>query len=142
MNLHTSFRYAALTAIVALAPLGALAQDEAEAPDGLSVTELQIGTALERGVVSEPLTSISRSAGRIYAVVRVQNPAREATNIRVAIERVGGSAARGFSLDIPARRRYRTVARFPSTRPAGQYRVVVRTEDGRELSSTELTITE
>ena len=123
-----------------IAPVAA-AQEE-EAPAGLSVREVQVGTSLEGGLVTDPQSSIARDAGRIFAVIRVTNPSREETTIRVAIERVDGPHRGGFSLDIPARRRYRTVARFGSAHPPGRYRIVIRTDDGTELESVELTITE
>jgi hypothetical protein len=135
-----------LTAMLLLAaPFAhASAQDEGgtPAPEGLSVSEMQLGTSLASGVVETPATTFSRNDGRLYAVIRVENPASEATSIRVSIEPVDGAARPGISLDIPARRRYRTVARFSAHQRAGRYRVVVRSSDGTELSSTELTITE
>jgi len=127
-------------ALSAIAPMAA-AQDD-EVPAGLSIREVQLGTSLERGLVTEPQTSIARDAGRIYAVIRLNNPSREDTTIRVAIERIDGPHRNGFSLEVPARRRYRTVARFGSAHPAGRYRIVIRTEEGEELESVELTITE
>ena len=48
----------------------------------------------------------------------------------------------GFTLDIPARPRYRTVARFGASHPPGQYRIVIRNEAGAELESVTITITE
>jgi len=139
---HRPLRLAcALCALFALAPL-AHAQDDDTPPTGLQVTEVLLGTSLERGRVTNPQTEFSRTDQRIYAVIRLQNPSREATSIRVAIERVDGPHRGGFSLDVPARRRYRTVARFGAAHPAGRYRVVVRTEDGTQLQSVELTITE
>ena len=131
--------------LLALAPLAhASAQDEgaAPAPTGLSVSETQLGTSLASGVVETPATTFSRSDGRLYAVIRVENPAAEATEIRVSLEPVDGAARPGFTLQIPARRRYRTVARFSTAQRAGRYKVVVRSSDGTELSSTELTISE
>src|SRR5690606_32049082 len=64
------------------------------------------------------------------------------TSIRVSIEPVDGPSRSGVSLDVPSRRRYRTVARMSAAQRPGRYRVVVRTEDGRELSSVELTVSE
>jgi hypothetical protein len=138
MNTHTSTRRFVLAALVALlVPAAASAQDE-----GLVITEVQIGTRLESGLVAEPQTTISRHAGRIYAVVRLRNPSREATEIRVSFEHADGPERPGASLDIPARRRYRTVARFGSSHPPGRYRVVVRDAEGVELTSVEIEITQ
>ncbi|HHH31000.1 MAG TPA: hypothetical protein ENK57_22010 [Polyangiaceae bacterium] len=130
------FTFGALTLAV---PLAAAQEADAAPP---SVREMQVGTHLEAGLVAAPQTTISRDAGRIYAVVRLNNPSRQAGSIRVALERVGGPHQNGFSLEIPARRRYRTVARFGAAHPPGRYRIVVRTEGGTELESVEITITE
>lgn len=115
------------------------AQEEA---GELTVTEVQLASTLERGRAVAPTTAFTHADGRIYAVVRLSNPSREATSIRVSIEPVGGSSRRGVSLEVPARRRYRTVARMSAAQRPGRYRVVVRAEDGRELSSVELTVSE
>ncbi|MEC7518739.1 MAG: hypothetical protein VYE22_02685 [Myxococcota bacterium] len=132
-------RHALTFAIVLALPLGAAAQ---ETPTELSVSEVQLGSSLDRGRVESPTTTFTHADGRIYAVVQVQNPARTETRVRVSLERVDGPTRSGVLLDIPARPRYRTVARFVARQAPGRYRVVVRTEDGTELSSTELTISE
>lgn len=119
-----------------------LAAAQEEASTELSVSEVQLGSALERGRVQTPTTSFTHADGRIYAVVQVQNPTRAETRVRVSLERVDGPARTGVLLDIPARPRYRTVARFVARQAPGRYRVVVRTEEGVEISSTELTIAE
>lgn len=146
MKNMTTFNFGSARRLVVASLLGlaALSGASAQAQGGeLSVTEIQLATQLENGQAVSPTTTFSRSAGQIYAVVRVQNPSGEATTIRVAIEPVGGPAASGYNLEIPARPRYRTVARVStSNRAPGRYRCVVRTEDGRELSSVELTISE
>ncbi|MEZ4340384.1 MAG: hypothetical protein R3B82_27505 [Sandaracinaceae bacterium] len=129
-----------LFASLAIGAPVAAAQDGT--PSGVSIREVQIGTALENGLVASPTTSIPRGAGRIFAVIRLDNPSREATTIQVALERTGGPSSGGFTLDIPARPRYRTVARFGSDHPPGQYRIVIRSADGTELQSVEITITE
>jgi len=126
--------------VTALTPL-ALAQDD-EGADTIEIREVQLGTSLEEGLVTEPQTEFSRADGRIYAVIRLNNPSREAGSIRVALQPADGPDRRGFALDIPARPRYRTVARFGATHPPGDYRIVIRTEDGTELESVSLTITE
>ena len=138
---RTWIRSTAVFALVtALTPM-AFAQDD-EGDDTIEIREVQLGTQLEDGLVSEPQTEFSRTDGRIYAVIRLNNPSREAGSIRVALEPAGGPERRGFALDIPARPRYRTVARFGAAHPPGQYRIVIRTEDGTELESVALTITE
>ncbi len=131
----------ALLAALALGAPVAAAQD-APAPGGLTIREVQVGTALTDGLVASPTTTIPRTAGRIFAVIRLDNPSREATTIQVSLERTGGPASGGFTLDIPAQPRYRTVARFGSNHPAGEYRIVIRSADGAELQSVTITITE
>ncbi|GAB5543759.1 MAG: hypothetical protein SangKO_035190 [Sandaracinaceae bacterium] len=146
----SKIRHALTTATILALPLCAasfgasppLAAAQEEASTELSVSELQLGSALERGRVQTPTTSFTHADGRIYAVVQVQNPTRAETRVRVSLERVDGPARSGVLLDIPARPRYRTVARFVARQAPGRYRVVVRTEEGVEISSTELTIAE
>ncbi len=129
---------ASLLALSASIAGSASAQDSSE----LTVTEVQLATSLENGVAVAPTTSFSHADGRIFAVIRVQNPSGEAPSIRVSIEPIDGASRPGFSLEVPARRRYRTVARFTAAQRPGRYRCVVRTEDGRELASVELTVAE
>ena len=99
-------RHALTFAIVLALPLGAAAQ---ETPTELSVSEVQLGSSLDRGRVESPTTTFTHADGRIYAVVQVQNPARTETRVRVSLERVDGPTRSGVLLDIPARPRYRTV---------------------------------
>ena len=141
-RLASSIRHALAVACVLSITTAAHAQEQGAPAEGLNVTEVQVGTSLENGLVTSPQTSISRTAGRIFAVIRLANPASEATSSRVAFERVDGTPQNGLALDVPAQRRYRTVARFGASHPPGRYRVVIRTEDGTELQSVELTITE
>ncbi|MEM9069086.1 MAG: DUF2914 domain-containing protein [Myxococcota bacterium] len=123
-------------AIVCSTPLSA--QDS-----GLEVTEVILSKALENGRPVDPGASFSRRDGRIYCTVRVTNPSRTATTIRVAWERAGGPASStGIELNIPARPRYRTVARTGTGRAAGRYRCVVYDADDRELGAAEYELTE
>ncbi len=96
-------------------------------------------------------TSFSTSDGRIYAIVRVSNPARTESQIYVSFESAdapapattpAGTTPRGLALDIPAHPRWRTLARIGTNRPAGRYRCVVRSATGEELDAVEFTITE
>lgn len=129
---------------VALAASIAVAQDSGDdAPEDLAVQEVVLSKALEDGQPVEPGTRFSAADGRVYATVRVQNPSREATSITVKMrpaERAHGG--HGIELEIPARPRYRTVARFTTRRAPGAYVVVVSDAEGNELSTTTLTITE
>ena len=110
------------------------APEEACAQDRLSVREVQLGVELERGEVVDPTLRFSQGAGRMYAVVYVDNPSRAAARIRVSFEREESSPRPGVALEMPARPRYRTVARTGLRRAPGRYVCVVRTEDGRELA--------
>jgi len=116
---------------------------EAAAPTSFTITELVLSKAIENHAPVDPGTSFSRSDGRIYATVRIANPERTATSIRVAWERVGGPASHGgITLDVPARVRYRTVARTGTGRSAGRYRCVVYSAENEELSAVEFDLTE
>lgn len=138
----TTLRSARRLLVAALLLFG-FASSAARAQEGeLSVAEIQLATTLESGRAVAPTTAFTHADVRIYAVVQLENPSREATSVRVSIEPVDGAARRGVSLEVPARARYRTVARMSAAQQPGRYRVVVRTEDGRELSSVELTVSE
>ncbi|NOY89820.1 MAG: hypothetical protein GXP55_01330 [Deltaproteobacteria bacterium] len=112
------------------------------AAGGLSVTELVLSKGFADHAPVNPSTSFSRSDGRIYATIHLANPARTATTIRVAFEREGAGGHGGVSLDVPARARYRTLARTGTARAAGSYRCVVYDAEGHELSAAPFTITE
>jgi len=130
---------------VALAASIAAAQDsgDAEAPEGLAVQEVVLSKALEDGQPVEPGTRFSAADGQVYATVRVQNPSREATSVKVMMRRADQErGGHGIELEIPARPRYRTVARFTTRRAPGSYQVIVTDPEGNELSTTNLTITE
>ncbi len=71
------------------------------------------------------------------------NPSREATSIKVMMRRADQErGGHGIELEIPARPRYRTVARFTTRRAPGAYQVIVTDVEGNELSSVNLTITD
>ncbi|MBO6940100.1 MAG: hypothetical protein JJ863_34330 [Deltaproteobacteria bacterium] len=128
---------------LALAASFAAAQEDSAPSSGLSVTEVVLSKALEDGQPVEPGTSFSAADGRVYATVRVENPSREATTVSVKMrpaDRAHGG--HGIELEIPARPRYRTVARFTTRRSPGSYVVVVSDSEGNEISTTTLTITE
>ncbi len=135
-------------AIVALSliPLvGAYAQDEGgEASGGFEVYELVLSKGLDSGQPVDPGTSFSRTDGRIYATIRVRNPERTETTIRVAWERADATtpSTRGIELNIPGRRRYRTVARTGTGRSAGSYKCVVYSADNEVLASANYELTD
>lgn len=115
----------------------------ADAPSSdLKVVSIEVGEELEKGRPVNPATSFSESTQRLYVVVRVENPQREETELRVAFEKQGGAATQGVALEIPAQARWRTVARFGGNREAGAYRAVVRSADGKELAAADITISE
>ncbi|MAC29733.1 MAG: hypothetical protein CMN29_31350 [Sandaracinus sp.] len=133
---------AALALGLATWPAASDAQD-AEPSGGFEVYELVLSKALEDGRPVDPGTSFSRRDGRIYATIRVRNPERDATTIRVTWERAEGPASSGgIELDIPARPRYRTVARTGTGRAPGRYKCVVYDAEGRELASREFELIE
>ena len=126
----------ALTFTLALAlAAAAAAQDE-----GITITEVQVGTAVTGGTIASPTTTIARDAGRIFAVIRLNNPSREAGELNVTLESAEGRRRGGLDLSIPAQPRYRTVARFGSNHPPGEYRIVIRHGE-RVLETVTITIT-
>lgn len=112
---------------------------------GVSISEMVTASALEGGVPVSPVSSFSRGDGRIYCFVRVRNTTRAETAIRVSFEsaeREVRARRGGVRLAIPARRRYRTFARIPASRAAGDYRCVARAETGEVLRSIAFSVTE
>lgn len=120
------------------------AQEAGEVVDGLRVTEITLARALEGGNAVDPATSFSASDGRIFAVIRLENSTGAETEVRVTFERadreVAAGGSGGVTLGVPARPRYRTVART-GTRAAGRYRVVVRSAAGNVLATAEYEVT-
>lgn len=123
----------------------ALAQETAASAEGLSVTEMTLARGYADGAAVDPTTTFSRSDGRVWVVIRLANESGAESEIRVTFERAdaeAGSGGGGVTLSVPARRSTRTVARTGTARPAGRYRVVVRTPDGTIISQQEFSITE
>lgn len=144
-------RIAAATLTASLLALGlarapglVAAQDEG----GIAVTEIVTSRAYSAADgATDPTTTFRRSDGRVYVMVRVTNTTGAEADIRVSFERAEGTAADGsgtggVALHLPASRRYRTVARTSTDRPAGRYRAVVRTSDGDVIGQVEFEITE
>ena len=132
------------TLFIAVLALGLLAVP-ALAQDQINVTEILLGSELEEGVVTSPATSFARGSTPLYCMVRLENPSRAAGAITIGFERAEGEPAAnpgGRRLEIPARPRYRTVARASLNRPAGTWRCVVRAEDGSVLTHADFTVTE
>ncbi len=129
---------AALTLLPILPPTSS-----AQEATVFEVYELVLSKGFADGQPVDPGTSFSRRDGRIYATIRINNPERTATTIRVAWERAEGRATSGgIELDVPARRRYRTVARTGTGRPAGRYRCVVYSADDAVLATAEYELTD
>ena len=127
-------------ALSALAP--ARAQDAA-----LTVAEISTARAYTAAEgATDATTTFSRTDGRVYVVVRIENPTRAEQDIRVAFERAEGTAAPGarggVALHLPASPRYRTVARTSTNRAPGRWRAVVRNAEGAVIGQVEFEITE
>jgi hypothetical protein len=121
----------------------AFAQDPAyPTVDGLQITELTLARNIENGRAVDASTTFSTSDQKIYALVRLNNATRAATEITVSFERVGGAVRAGRTLNVAAQARYRTVARTAGRVFApGRYRAVVRTQGGQELGALEFDVT-
>lgn len=143
MTARNIARSIALFAALVVSPTIAAAQD-----GGITVTEIVTSRAYSGADgATDPTTTFATSDGRVYVMVRVANSTGAEADITVTFERAEGTAADGagtggVTLHIPASRRYRTVARTSTSRPAGRYRAVVRTEDGAVISQVEFEITE
>lgn len=135
-------RFTLITTLVLGGALPALAQDApaedgsaAEVATGLSIRSITLAKGVERGRAIEETDTFRRGRDRIFAIVRLNNPEREETQVFVSFEAASDDTRRGIELDVPARRRYRTTARTGSRRAAGSYRVVVRDAAGNVLGS-------
>lgn len=132
-------RVLSLGSLVALLSLAMPSSSDAQ--EALSVASVTMGTALENGQPTEPKTTFAQNEGRLYVVVQLQNPAAAETQVRIMIRQAGGSGRGGVTLEIPARRRYRTLARFTTRQTPGNYEAVVLNAEGVEISTTAFTIT-
>ena len=132
-----------LAACLALAPALSPRPTRVHAQEtSLSVREVALSTAVENGQPVNPKTSFGRSEGRLYVTVHMLNPARTEAEVTVLLRQAGGANRARISLNIPARPRYRTLARFSTNQAPGSYEAVVLGPDGSELNVTTLTITE
>jgi hypothetical protein len=145
----TSIRTCLVTMILtALAAASLMLASLATAQDAdLRVTELATarGYAAATGA-TDPTTSFRRTDGRVFVVIRLENPSGAEQDITVAFERAEGTpttgARGGVTLHVPASRRYRTVARTSTNRAPGRWRAVVRNSAGEVLQTVEFEITE
>lgn len=127
----------------------AAAQDAAparEEVDGMRVAEMTLARAIESGEPTDATTTFRQGEGPVWVVIRLENTTGAETDVRVSFERAEGEVratsetARGVTLHVPARRRYRTVARTVVGAP-GRYRVVVRSAAGNLLGTADYEIT-
>ncbi|MBX7197334.1 MAG: DUF2914 domain-containing protein [Sandaracinaceae bacterium] len=132
----------------ALAALSLSFASVASAQDAeLRVTEMTTARGYEaaRGAV-DATTSFHRADGRVFVVIRIENPSGAEQDITVAFERAEGTPATGarggVTLHVPASRRYRTVARTSTSRAPGRWRAVVRNAEGEVLQTVEFDIAE
>ena len=135
----------AMVVLCSIPLVAAYAQDEggSEAASTFEVYELVLSKGLENGQPVDPGTTFSRTDGRIYATIRINNPERVETTIRVAWERADSEpTSNGIELEVPGRRRYRTVARTGTGRSPGSYKCVVYGEDDQVLATAEYQLTE
>ncbi|MDQ3031599.1 MAG: hypothetical protein M3Y87_04220 [Myxococcota bacterium] len=113
--------------------------------DGLRIADMTLTRAIEGGEPTDATTTFERGAGPVWVVIRLENATGAEADVRVSFERAEGEVAatteggRGVTLHVPARRRYRTVARTVVGAP-GRYRVVVRTAAGNLLGTADYTI--
>ena len=136
-------KVAKILAVVLILGLAATAIAET-ASRALQITEVTTATRVQ-GREIDAATSFERNGGFIFCVVRLENPSGGGNAIYVSFEPATGeptAGVRGIELRIPARYRYRTVARTGSTMAAGPYRCVVRDREGVVLSHTDFTVTE
>jgi len=115
--------------------------------DGLRVTEMATARGYTAATgATDPTTTFRRTDGRVFVVIRLENPTGAEQDITVGFERAEGTpvagARGGVTLHVPASRRYRTVARTSTNRAPGRWRAVVRDSNGAVLQSVEFEITE
>ncbi|MBI4917394.1 MAG: hypothetical protein HY825_16265 [Acidobacteria bacterium] len=111
--------------------------DEPFAPSsstGLGVASIELCRTLENRRCAEPATTFAPRE-LVWALLRVTNPERVDTEVRVSYLAAGGAAApgEGLLLNVPPQAQYTTFAKAGKG-SAGQYEVVVCAPDGRELA--------
>ncbi|MFW6067916.1 MAG: DUF2914 domain-containing protein [Myxococcota bacterium] len=109
-------------------------ESEAAGTNGLRIRDVTLAEGYEEGQPVGETTTFSR--GRIFAVIDVESSSDAPGTIYVSWVPEGKEPKfKGMALEIPAQRRYRTVAMTWATpREPGDYRVVVRTEGGEVLA--------
>ncbi|MCB9594005.1 MAG: hypothetical protein H6719_14825 [Sandaracinaceae bacterium] len=128
----------------------ALATDPAQGAvfgtaEGLTVTELSLGSGVEERQIVDARSTFSRASDeRVYCLVRLDNPEREASGISMTWEATDaeGDAAPARLMNVPAQPRYVTFGFSGTRRRAGRYRCVIRTPSGELLGSAAFDLTE
>lgn len=101
---------------------------------GLGIASLELCRAIENRRCAEAATTYAPRE-MVWALLRVANPDRAETELRVSYVAAGGAPApgEGLVLRVPAQERYTTFAKAGKANP-GRYDVVVCAPDGRELA--------
>lgn len=107
---------------------------------GLSVKRVAVTRKIER---HEPVDQgpLAVSDAALYAFVELSNAGASEQNVVVTFEQRGAASAGYVKLRVPAAtKRWRTWARTAGVRRRGEWVVVVRGEDGRELARQDFTL--
>lgn len=111
---------------------------------GLSVSRLVIATDVkEREPVGAASTFSVATSTKLYAFVEIKNPTAQASTLELAwLELATGKEQHSYTLQIQAGKRWRTWARATAPKKPGSWAVLVRDENGVELSRTPFDMTE
>ena len=117
--------------------------------EGLRLTTLTLGPALESREIVDPRTTFSKASDdRVYCHARLENPDRSATTLYLGWESddrpidPDDQSAWGRAMSIPAQPRYVTFGYRGTGQRAGRYRCVIRDEDGVVLGRANYELTE
>jgi hypothetical protein len=128
----------------------AMASDPADGPvlatreEGIHLTELTLASNVEERQAVDPRQSYSRASDeRVYCLVRLENPDREATTLVMRWENVD-NPERGSDRDVnvPTQARYVTWGYTGTRGRAGRYRCVIRDAQDNVLGSIAYELTE
>ena len=98
---------------------------------GVSLDELTVATGIEKRTPVEPGTRFTQGDfERLYAFMKVSNPAGEASEVTVAWMPEGGKERGTVTVAIGAEKRWRTWAFTKTVRKPGKWNVVVRDKEG------------
>ena len=134
--------------VAAIAPLKGVEAPAAKPRKTKSSGELHVRRlVLADGVANreptDPESSFDgKTQDRIYAFVELENPSQEKGQIVIEFDPPGGGPPRGLvKLDVGASPRWRTWAFTREARTAGEWTLVVKSEDGKVLAKTPFTVT-